>query len=285
MTTWTIIEAVEATEEYVWKGRPWLPAASSYAREFAAHFGRKTPLGDVTTNGLDKWCALMEKRGRSAATINRGLAAVSRIMTTAQQRDGFGPKPYFPRRRERAGRTRFLTEIEETNLLGLLEHCGAWAEHDMIVVLVDTGIRMGELFRITAHDVDFSTGLISLWTTKNGQPRSVPMTDRVRAVLSSRISRQSRKARPGQRRVSLWPISRDTFSNTWTQARTQLGLDGDKQFVPHALRHTCASRLVQRGVSLAVVQQWMGHRSITSTMRYAHLTPQNLVEAMEVLQP
>lgn len=62
-----------------------------------------------------------------------------------------------------------------------------------------------------------------------------------------------------------------------------IGLAEDTQFVPYALRHTCCSRLVQRGVNLRVVQEWMGHKTITVTLRYAHLCPTNLLNAVNVL--
>jgi site-specific recombinase XerD len=65
--------------------------------------------------------------------------------------------------------------------------------------------------------------------------------------------------------------------------REHLGLENDSQFVIHSLRHTFASRLVQRGVELQVVAKLLGHRSILTTMRYAHLAPQNLADAVKVL--
>ena len=63
-----------------------------------------------------------------------------------------------------------------------------------------------------------------------------------------------------------------------------MGLAEDDGFVPHALRHTWASRLIQRGVSLRVVQEWLGHKTITVTMRYAHLSPKSLLAAVSVLE-
>lgn len=56
-------------------------------------------------------------------------------------------------------------------------------------------------------------------------------------------------------------------------------LSFDAQFTPHCLRHTCASRLVQSGVGIRVVQEWLGHKTIQMTMRYAHLSPTSLHEA------
>jgi integrase len=63
-----------------------------------------------------------------------------------------------------------------------------------------------------------------------------------------------------------------------------MGLKDDKQFVPHALRHTCASRLAQGGMTIQKIQRWLGHKSLTQTMRYAHLTPADLVEGAGLLE-
>ena len=58
----------------------------------------------------------------------------------------------------------------------------------------------------------------------------------------------------------------------------------DQDFVPHICRHTCASRLVQKGVPLTVVMKWMGHKSMQTTLRYAHLCDKNLEQARDILQ-
>jgi site-specific recombinase XerD len=63
-----------------------------------------------------------------------------------------------------------------------------------------------------------------------------------------------------------------------------MGQDHDKEFIPYALRHTCASRLVQRGVPLTVIQKWLGHESIRVTQRYAKIRPEDLFAAVDVLE-
>ena len=54
--------------------------------------------------------------------------------------------------------------------------------------------------------------------------------------------------------------------------------------MPDTLRHTCASRLVQAGVGLPVVKEWLGHKTNSLTMRYAHLAPKNLLDMVHVLE-
>jgi site-specific recombinase XerD len=66
--------------------------------------------------------------------------------------------------------------------------------------------------------------------------------------------------------------------------RAEMHLERDEEFVMHALRHTCASRLVNAGIDLYVVKEWLGHSSIQITERYAHLSPSKLVHAVEALE-
>jgi integrase len=63
-----------------------------------------------------------------------------------------------------------------------------------------------------------------------------------------------------------------------------MGLLDDPQFVPHILRHTCASRLMQAGVPMPEVQKWLGHSSISETMRYSHLAPDSIFNAVLALE-
>ena len=63
-----------------------------------------------------------------------------------------------------------------------------------------------------------------------------------------------------------------------------VGLGDDKDVVPHILRHTCASRLVQGGIDIRRVQMWLGHQTLSMTMRYAHLASHDLEMCIPVLE-
>ena len=100
------------------------------------------------------------------------------------------------------------------------------------------------------------------------------MTSRVLTVMQRRTTL----------RRACFDVSAGWLRHTWDIMRADLGLTGDKDFVLHVCRHTCASRLVRAGVSLPVIQQWLGHSNIHTTMRYAHLFPQDLMNAANALE-
>jgi site-specific recombinase XerD len=74
------------------------------------------------------------------------------------------------------------------------------------------------------------------------------------------------------------------FRTVWNEAKAEVGLAADDQVVPHILRHTCASRLVQNGVDIRRVQTWLGHQTLQMTLRYAHLATNDLDSCVGALE-
>jgi len=71
------------------------------------------------------------------------------------------------------------------------------------------------------------------------------------------------------------------FSQKFNRARDHARLSED--VTPHVMRHTCASRLAQSGISVVIIKAWLGHKTIRMTDRYAHLDTSNLLVAKDVL--
>jgi hypothetical protein len=169
-------------------------------------------------------------------------------------------------------------------MLGLFEQWGKKDHVDSMIVLLDTGFRNGELWDLDKYQVcpdwldpDTNTvvGLITIDENKTDLPRSVPMTARVRDIMIQRLRTQ-----PGK----LFPYDNHWFLHVWDRAKIIMGLEHDDQFVPYACRHTCASRLLQKGMRLPELQIWLGHTSPQMTMRYAHLCPSTLVRGARLLE-
>lgn len=275
---WTLQQAYDRTHAQHWSGIPSEKTNEINATAALEFFGRDTLVTAVNGDRLDAYVEyLIKKRGNSNATINRKLSALSKILATARERGHVTEIPRLARRQERIGRIRFLTVTEEAALLQWFAHIGMPDHREAIIILIDTGFRTGELWRLEARDVDLTRGTITLWVTKSKKPRTIPMTSRVREIITARCQLYpSGQLFPGS--------SKPWMRQQWDHVRALMQMVHDQDFVPHMLRHTCCSRLVQRGVPLTHVQKWMGHSDIKTTMRYAHLAPHDLFSAVAVLE-
>lgn len=146
-----------------------------------------------------------------------------------------------------------------------------------ILVAIHSGLRAGEQRDLLWADVRFNENLLVVRHSKNKSFRAVPMSKTLVETLKS-IPRTL--ASP-----FVFTMRKDEqyerFNSTsWRKA---VRLAGIAPIRWHDLRHTFGSRLAQAGVSLTTIKELMGHKTIQVTMRYAHLSPSNMHEAVKVL--
>lgn len=221
---------------------------------------------------LDNLIGALRKRGNSNATINRKMAALSKLLRKAYKMGDVHSLPEFRRQKERAGRLRFLEPDEEETLF---REIGIRSEYflQFSIFLVDSGARLGEAIGLKWNDIH--EGRATFWITKSGRSRTVPLTARAKEVLNALANRS-----PGPFNA----VDPQKFRAVWNAAKLDAGLGEEEDIVPHILRHTCASRLVRGGIDLRRVQMWLGHQTLTMTMRYAHLATHDLDMCVPVLE-
>jgi integrase len=274
----TVREACVKTYERFYNGTTWGDKAYFYMKQFQEQFGPDTPLADIGTMEIDGFMASCRSKGNANATINKKLAILSKVYRYCRERGLIDVKPPWDRLKSNSGRIRWLSGDEERALLDLLTQWSKTDHADVVTCLIDTGMRPSELYRLTPRDIDLKQGTVSIWQTKTDLPRTIYMTKRVLGIVKARLGTVTIPT------GKLFPYDNFWMRNVWDRAKVTLGFEGDKHFVPYICRHTCASRMVQRGVPISVVKEWLGHKSITMTMRYAHLAPTNLRAAADVLE-
>ena len=169
----------------------------------------------------------------------------------------------------------FLEKDEEARLFAAIKSRSEDA-YRLSVFLVDTGCRLGEALGLIWNDIQEHR--VSFWITKSGRSRTIPMTARTKEAIKLPVTEGRRPKGPFTK------LSQAQFRAIWNDAKAEVGLGADDQVVPHILRHTCASRLVQGGIDIRRVQMWLGHQTLSMTMRYAHLATNDLDGCVVVLE-
>lgn len=246
----------------------------SHLNKVLEAFGRDQKVHRLTAGMIEDRADAWVAGGASEKTVNRRLAVLSRMLTWAHQREWIAKVPYIQKYREKPGRLRWQTPAEEAEMIRLLRELGKDDLADLVACLADTGCRRSELLGLEWDDVD--DGWIRLWETKGGSSRSIPLTQRAREILEARRELGAVGPFAG--------ITARHLEDGWNRVRKAMGLEKDKGFTPHCLRHGCASRLVQAGVPILTVKELLGHSKLETTLIYAHLAPRNLKEAVRLLE-
>jgi len=213
---------------------------------------------------------------RTDATVNRELSTLRHMLNKAVEWGMLENNPFNKGSRlmlkENNHRLRFLTEAE---IEALLKACSPHLKPIVETALL-TGMRRGELLSLKWEQI--RNGFIYLTETKSGKARQIPINERLAGVL--------RGVRQGNQLKSPYVFC-DSQGRRFLEVKRSFASAckkaGIEAFRFHDLRHTFASQLVMRGASLEAVQELLGHASLATTMRYAHLSHEHLKDSVNLL--
>jgi integrase len=217
-------------------------------------------------------------RTRSAATVNRYMAALSHALSVAKREWGWieeNPALNVTRPKEPKGRTRFLSDDERDRLLDACQSSDNPCLYPVVVLALASGMRQGEILGLTWDRVDLNQGRITLYETKNGETRVVPLSGHPLAVLKDHSSVRridTNLVFPGKRtrnRRSDPTITPLDIRSPWEKAVKAANVE-DFRF--HDLRHSAASYLAMNGASPTEIAEVLGHKTLQMVKRYAHLS-------------
>jgi len=253
----------------------------NFSRECYLMRGLRAAFGPRLLTEITSWDVERYKAQRigavAPATVNRDLTLLKHMFTKAIAwgRATTNPVKAVKYLREANTRVRYLTEDEEDRLLG---ECSPNLR-GLVVTALHTGFRRGELLALRWDDVDFRTGLVTVQAayTKNGERRAVPMTRTVTALLT-----ELRRKRPHGEYV-FEKVRGGRYLSPRNGFEAAVRRAGIRDFRFHDLRHTFASRLAMAGVGLQTVQELLGHKAMSMTLRYSHLSAAHRARAVSVL--
>lgn len=223
-----------------------------------------------------------KKSIRSTSTVNRYLAAFSKVLSVAVKEWGWleeNPILKISKPKESRGRDRFLSLEEIHRLIEACKESATPHLHAIVALAVFTGMRYGEIVKLHWKDINFDLSFITLQQTKNGDKRIIPMTNETARILQSCPSYSSAPQEPlfksRKRTSSALPLSiRKSFTKALKIAQIE-------SFRFHDLRHTAASHLAMNGATQGELMAILGLKSPQMVRRYAHYSQSHIASLLE----
>jgi len=247
----------------------------------------KTHLEEITREDLGAWIEHGQDRGLKASTVKMRLRTLNAFLRYLIERDVIRPEVLSRRMIIKVPDSlpRAMDPEEIRHLISVIDTIRNRA---MILVLLRTGMRIGELLNTLVSEVNLKERKIEIYEAEKTRiGRVVYLSDDAIGALKAWLKkRDPHKAYLfyGQGRHMLtYPAARAMFVKYLDRA----GLS-HKGYSLHCLRHTCATELLNAGMRLECVQQLLGHSSIEMTRRYARLTDKTREEeyfrAMSIIE-
>ena len=246
-------------------------------------FGTKR-LDQITSQQVEEYKASRVQMGLKPKTINNHLTILGKCLRTAQEwideklpcpRIRFlkvPPQPYDT-----------LSAEECQLLLNTIDKPRWWR---MVLLALQTGMRIGELIGLQWLDIDFGAKTLTvrhsvvrgvIGTTKSNRERHIPLASQMCQLLGQMERLSCFVFSDVPSKPLDYNYARDVLQSYCKKA-------GLRTIGWHTMRHTFASQLASQGVPLQAVQGLLGHSEIKMTMRYAHLAPSALREAIQVFE-
>lgn len=259
--------------------------------QLSEDFGQK-PLKNFSTKLIDQYQSKRLQEGKrevkiddklillpnKPATVNRLQATLSHMFTKAYEWEMISEDVLKRIRKvkllpENNRRLRYLSKEECQTLIN---NCDSHIQH-IVLTALNTGMRKGEILSLKWSQIDLNHGFILLDITKNGERREIPINDTLKNIFQGIT-----------RRLDVpWVFYNPKTGNRYKEMKrsfhTALRKAKIEDFHFHDLRHCFASHLVMAGIDLTTVKELLGHKTLTMTLRYAHLAPTHKVNAVNVL--
>jgi integrase len=248
------------------------------------HIGNTFPLVKITPLVVNQMLIdLEEERGMSSSTQNRVVSALSTVLNHCYRMGviEFNP-PRFERKKEGEHRLTWFTK-EEVGIMcvNAVDPFGRDDVADIVAVAAYTGMRQGELMKLRSEDVDLSTQQIYVggrdgFVTKSKNFRAIPIHDAIKPILRRRVEYVGHNTLIF---ADEWPGGRDQLLRAFKKVRNH-SLKKDDRWTFHSLRHSFATWCAEGGVPMRTLMGLMGHTNIETTLRYAKVTDEAKVNAI-----
>jgi integrase len=241
-------------------------------------------LDAIKMHAIEKLKADLLIKGKSPKLVNNVLACIGKMLRYAHQIELIESVPSIKPLKIAPQKFDFFTYEELSRALATAKNEPQW--YAILLAGAEAGLRQGEMIALEWGDVDLVAGTVTVrrssWrgivgSPKSGCDRKLPLTVRLRSALKA-IRHLRGDLVFSQEDGS--PLTQSAIECALARISKRSGL---RRFGSHVLRHTFCSHLAMRGAAPKAIQELAGHSTLTMTMRYMHLAPSALREAIGLL--
>ena len=273
----TMKEAMALTHQMRWAGKASETNAMGYCKQVVDFYGPAYPIAKVDAQNFMRMREFFRQKGNKNGTINWKHSCLSSMLKCCELMGHIKESPRLPDSLPlKNTRDRVVTPKEQDAFVSWFETICEPAAADLFTFLIEVGCRWSEAERMQSGEIDLERRCVVFPKTKNGKPRTVPLTARALSSVERWVS--------PVKRYRVFGFKYARYEYMFNVAKGALGLEYDKTLTIHSLRHTCASRLAVKGVSLPAIMQWGGWRSLAAVQRYAHVDITGLEMARRALE-
>jgi integrase/recombinase XerD len=224
----------------------------------------------TTASDVDAFIDSAKSKGLSPSTINLTLSALKEFFDFLRDAGQMQLQPVIRRRHRLFTPTTLPKPMPEADLIELFKVIDSVRDRLIFLLMLRCGLRVSEVCHLTWNEVDFQAGTIRINNSKGQVDRIAYLAPDLEKSLRLWQARSSstRYLFPS-RKVKAAPLTRGDLG--WLMNKYLRLAQIKLHYSPHCLRHSFATQLLNAGVSLAVLKELMGHRSIQMTLRYTQL--------------
>lgn len=260
---------------------------------FEQQFGRTPDPKKLTPQDLRAYVAALHEAGYAKGTVARRLASMRSFFKFVMREGGIDSNPAKPLRNPRGERKlpHFLTGDEIKRLLEAppKDEPAGLRDRAILETMYSAGLRVSEAVGLNDDDLDWDQRLLHVFG-KGKKERLAPLGSYAIRALEAWLA--VRELAADAEVEGMTPVFVNRFGSRLTTRSVgrmlekyikESGLDGRTS--PHTLRHSFATHLLDRGADIRSVQELLGHKSLTTTQIYTHVSSASLLEAYERAHP
>ncbi len=283
----TLKEGIELYLDYSRINKKSTNNDNAYTEAFKKFFKSGSYLEDITPATIEDFKNWLLKKDLSKSTVNRYLQALSKMLNICIDNELIliNPMKKVKLLKPDNHTIRFLNRTEEKifnkflpkfYFVDLKNKTGSMLKL-IIKFALKTGARKEEILSLKWNNIDFKKDTIELLHTKSGKKRLIPLAKSLKKLLLKL------KMHNNTEYVFINPTTGKRYIDIKKSFNNAVKKSGIKKFRFHDLRHTFATRLIEKGVDIVVVKELLGHSSINTTMIYVHSDAERKKNAINVI--